>query len=122
MLGQRRAGACGIDTFGGALYLPAGLPDGLGSFESEAGDPLCRLPPLDLRPRQARVFIAASEWVAHRDAKTPCRVIRGERLGEGVAEASIERGGHDARKPAGAQELRAREAAATIRRLESDIG
>src|SRR5712691_2991549 len=50
LLGQRRAGACGIDTFGGALYLPAGLPDGLGSLESQARDPLCRLPPLDLRP------------------------------------------------------------------------
>src|SRR5260370_14356605 len=80
LLGQRRARACGVHTFGRALYLPGCLTDRLGGVELEARDPLCRLAPLNLRAGEARFFETAPERGAHRDAKTPCRVIRAQSL------------------------------------------
>src|SRR6202011_2370036 len=105
LLGQRRARAGGVHPFGSALYLTGCLTDRLGGVELEARDPLCCLAPLDLRPGEARFFVTASERVAHRDAKTPCRIIGTERLAEGIAETPADVAGDDAWKRAGAHEL-----------------
>ena len=122
LLGQRRAGARGVHAFGRAAHLTRRLADRLGGLEPEARDPLRRLPALDLGAREARLFVAAAERIAHGDADAPRRIVRGERLAERVAEASVARAGDDARKSAGAQELRAAETVAAIRGFEPHVG
>ena len=54
-------------------------------------------------------------------AEAPRRIVGSERLAEHAAETGVEGAGDDARKGAGAQQLRAAEAAAAIRRLEPHV-
>src|SRR5436190_16530526 len=104
LLRERGARARGVDTLGRAPHLPGSLPHGFGGLQLEARNPLRRLPALDLRARQARLFVAAPERITDRDADAPRRIVGAECLAERVGETSVARAGHDAREPSRAKE------------------
>ena len=122
LLRERRARARGLHAFGRAVDLPARPAHRLGRLHAQARDPLRRLPPLDVGARKARGLEAAAERIAHRQAEAPRRVVVGEHLAERVAETAAARAGDESRESAAAQELRAAEAVAAVRRFEPHVG
>src|SRR5262249_41244243 len=121
LLRQRRAGARRLDTLGRALHLPARAAHRFGGIEPQAGDPPGGLAALDFGAREARLFVAPADRIAHRHADAPGWIVSPERLPERRAEAAIERPDDDAREVSRAHELAPRESVPAVRRLEPHV-
>src|SRR5262249_33661630 len=121
LLGERRPGARGVDALGGTLNLAPGLAHGFGGLNAKAGDPLCHLPPFDVRPCHAGRLEAATERIAHRHADAPCWKVARKDLSERVTETQTARPRHETRKASRSDQLSAAQAVGAVRCLEAYV-